>query len=834
MHNLVEKQIELEKKMTQTAIDSYRNELEKNKQKGNFSNTKVATTLIERIINPYTEAIRDYLRETGEGQPTRNTLAAKVISRLGAEKAAYISLKVILNNLSLNTVIQSTYKAIGQGLEDEWKMETFKDENKHYYQAIQDDLNKRNANSRRKKNITTGVFNKRLEFHLDSWTVTEKIQTGMVLTELFIASTKLAYYHLLYRKGRKIRYLQATEALMKWIENMNNKLELLNPFYLPMICPPKDWVGVFEGGYISPYIRRNKLIKNDNREYLRRLDTADMPQVYKAINTIQATAWEINNEVLDVVLDLWEEGKAIAELPDREDIPLTEFPYPDRGKASEESWTEEEIEVIKKWKRETYETHKTNVKTRSIRVLTAQILRIAKQFRDYEKIWFPYRMDFRGRMYPIPVLLQPQGSDLAKGLLRFAEGKRITDETAKRWFFIHGANVYGYDKGSYQERFDWVLEHSEKLISYGEHPLQDRGWASADKPFQFLAWCMEYSKYIKHPDTFTTHIPIQLDGTCNGLQHYSALLRDKVGGRAVNLINSEKPNDIYATVAERLEEKLNEILRRNAHMATNGTYSDVDRSLASRWLAFGINRKLTKRPVMVLPYGGTRMSCKEYVAEYLTDTYSPTEIWQGFQVGENPTDCIFKVSNWLAKYLWEAITETVQSAIVGMDYLRGLIRQVNKKQNYVEWFSPCGLFIHQQYPEKNRRQIETELFGKIKKVRIIDVKEGTDKQRQVNGICPNLIHSLDASCLMLWLNKMADEGITTFLSVHDCYGVLAPDTELSAKLLREAFVEMYKLPILDNFTEDVIIHSGAEDIPEKPQQGSLEIEEVLKSNYFFN
>ncbi len=105
-----------------------------------------------------------------------------------------------------------------------------------------------------------------------------------------------------------------------------------------------------------------------------------------------------------------------------------------------------------------------------------------------------------------------------------------------------------------------------------------------------------------------------MDGTCNGLQHYSALLRDEKGGAAVNLINSDKPSDIYAKVAEKLEEKLNKIRQSKI---------PEDAEKATKWINLGINRKLTKRPVMVLPYGGTMLSCREYIEEYLTDNYSP-------------------------------------------------------------------------------------------------------------------------------------------------------------------------------------------------------------------
>ena len=89
---------------------------------------------------------------------------------------------------------------------------------------------------------------------------------------------------------------------------------------------------------------------------------------------------------------------------------------------------------------------------------------------------------------------------------------------------------------------------------------------------------------------------------------------------------------------------------------------------------------------------------------------------------------------------------------------------------------------------------------------------------------------------MLYLIKCKKANIDSFMTVHDCYGTLAPDTTMSAKLLREAFVEIYRQPILENFTEDVLsgLEINEEEIPEIPEKGSLDIEEVLNSDYFFN
>ena len=722
---MIKKQIELEKQMTQLSVQKFRMDLEKNIRQGNFSNTKSGNVLLSLIINNYINLIKEYLNNYAKGNAVRCTISADIITKIGADVAGYITSKVILNSLQENT-IQSVYRAIGQALEDEYKMQKYRDENKHYYSAIQKDLNSRGAKSNRKKYITQNVFGNRLDFHLEKWSVTQKVQTGMVLVDMFKTSTGLVTIKQYFRGKKQVRVLEATTELRQYVEDINTKLEVLEPFFLPMVCKPKDWQGIFDGGYLSPYLKRNKVIKNNDKNYLTKLKDCFPTDVYEAINIIQSTSWQINKETLDVIKSLWEEGQAIAGLPKREDDSINPFPYPEIDK--ETLLTEEQKEVIKKWKRETYETHKKNVQQRSVRILTSQILRIAEQFKSYEKIWFPYQMDFRGRIYPIPVLLHPQGSDLAKGLLKFGEGKPITDNKAKEWFYIQGANMFGYDKASYKDRVKWVEQHKEEIIQYATLPLLHRGWAEADKPFQFLSWCFEFYRFNVNPNEFITYIPIQLDGTCNGLQHYSALLRDEISGKAVNLTNSEKPNDIYQTVAEALKRKLDELSRDTKH---DNQYNS---NLARLWNNLGINRKLTKRPVMVLPYGGSRLSCREYIEEYLKDNYSSAFLWDYFKEGNNPTDAVYKASLWLSNYLWEAIRDTLKSAIVGMDYIKSVTREVLKHQSYLEWYSAKGLLIHQAYQKSKKREIKTELFGKHIKTKLMSDDEGIDKQRQLNGI----------------------------------------------------------------------------------------------------
>ena len=172
---MIEKQIELEKQMTQCSIDNYRKELEKAKQNGQFGCTTVATKLLSRILDSFSNSIRNYLDDYLKGKAVRSTMAADIINRLGdTDAVAFLTAKIILNSMWSNVPTTAMYKGIGQGIEDEFKMREFRKENSHYYESIQNDLNKRGAKANRKKNITTGVFNHRLDFHLDRCAVQEQ------------------------------------------------------------------------------------------------------------------------------------------------------------------------------------------------------------------------------------------------------------------------------------------------------------------------------------------------------------------------------------------------------------------------------------------------------------------------------------------------------------------------------------------------------------------------------------------------------------------------------------------------------------------------------------
>jgi len=303
------------------------------------------------------------------------------------------------------------------------------------------------------------------------------------------------------------------------------------------------------------------------------------------------------------------------------------------------------------------------------------------------------------------------------------------------------------------------------------------------------------------------------------------MLRDEIGGLAVNLIPSEQPQDIYQRVADVTTEKLAMFLEHN----------NDKRDLAEIWLSLGITRTMTKRPVMILPYGGTRHACRQYIEDELRQLLKDRD--NPFQLGDR--DRIFEASDFLAGIVWDSIGEVVIAARNVMDWLRKAASLAAKEGLPVNWMTPSGFPVQQAYRDVRTRRIRTKLAGNLirsVKLTIQEHLDTIDKRRQGNGISPNFVHSMDAAALHLYVNLAGEFGMDSFSLVHDSYGTLAADTEVSACCIREVFVRMYQDDVLDHFrTEllDMLSEKNAAKLPAIPPKGTLDLALVKQSAFFF-
>ncbi len=190
--------------------------------------------------------------------------------------------------------------------------------------------------------------------------------------------------------------------------------------------------------------------------------------------------------------------------------------------------------------------------------------------------------------------------------------------------------------------------------------------------------------------SFVSHLPIAMDGSCNGLQLFSLMLRDPVGGTAVNLLPADTPQDIYRLVADKIIAKLErdrtggeERLDQEVRTKRTGQALYKPRSVAGLFLSLGIDRSATKRQVMVLPYYGTRESCREYTAQWLKEKLfaSPQPL---------PEGCTqFGLAVYLAGLIWEAIGETVVAARDAMAYLQSCATVMSRAGKPIRWTMPA-------------------------------------------------------------------------------------------------------------------------------------------------
>ena len=171
--------------------------------------------------------------------------------------------------------------------------------------------------------------------------------------------------------------------------------------------------------------------------------------------------------------------------------------------------------------------------------------------------------DKRGRVYGIPRFNFGR-EDHIRCLFDFAKGKKI-GVGGLRWLKVHVCNLsagLGSSQPStmtFDERVAWVEDNRQALYAIAQAALAGHVdelfelLGQSKKPFQLTRACIELFRAGDNPE-FISCLPLLFDASSSGLQHYCLLMRDKQGGRQVNLVPGVDPQDFYRSVAERLSD----------------------------------------------------------------------------------------------------------------------------------------------------------------------------------------------------------------------------------------------------------------------------------------
>lgn len=502
------------------------------------------------------------------------------------------------------------------------------------------------------------------------------------------------------------------------------------------------------------------------------------------------------------------------------------------------------------------------------------------------ELYLPIFMDFRGRVYTRPNLVTYQGRDLQKALLVFPDqgrwgtaGEANPSSTKIRAVVRHMAVCYGgpdkLDKAPFIERLEWynsgAVQHAIFHAMNGDWdaaPLVDI-LTVADEPLQLL------TALTLHRPGQLNRMACHIDGTCNGLQHLTALFRDATAAPFVNLARvhpgaiggADGPADIYAEVSRLVAERLGVLVRGGLGVSTG---HGAPPGWAHRCLHHvRLDRKLCKKPVMVLPYGGTRVTIEDAVLSAMTESVGDPSVWlegggyadwdagnygafRGRPIGEHP---LFRLdARRLGEVVWECITAVLPKPMAAMATLRTIGRAVGGRT--LEWSSGWGtptydpLWITQAKAKADRSTLSLKGYQLPGSVRGLSLRAGRDEidpLAHTTGIVANFIHSNDAAHLAATMHGFYSEGGRGFGAIHDAYISRPSQMDLLGRCTRRAFAERYGR--LDPLGQAVVLYEPNGKVAEAfaswyelaeacgasfPDDGTWDPREVLDNEWFFS
>ena len=811
--SMITEQEMLEEQMRHSTILRFRKKHSDSVERGEWSASPIGVSIGRDLMSPFRDAIEDWLMDALSGKAGRTNTAAQLIRDIDSYTVSYLFTKAILDLVPMPrqgkgcTLTGLSITGAGK-VHDELRIRYFEENWRALARKMFRDFDQRDLPRNKRKEYIQRKF-RDLKMDWAVWSKADMVHLGTKLTELFRDSTgAIRFRSLMVQKRTRLEVLP-TDVLLEIIEKRMTSNETLFTCFLPMVAPPRPWrdSNLFGGGYYTSNVAGYPLVKHATKEYIAELESLDISTTLGAINALQETPWRVNQRVLEAMEHVYHLDLALGDFPPSE--PQTIPPKPPEADTDKE--------VSKEYRKACYLVHEENRRSLSKRIAVLQTFSLAKRFSQYERIYFPHDLDSRGRAYPKPPMLNPQGADYAKAMLEFAEGKPLGSEDAACWLAIHGANSWGEDKVSLQDRIDWVLNHEGLIKSCAEQPMDDLRWTEADAPGAFLAFCIAWKGYLDEGLDYVCHLPIAVDATCSGLQHYSAMLRDEVGGFSVNLVPSEDRQDIYQLVADKAMKLI------EADLETENGH------LARAWVDFGMTRKITKRSVMVVPYAATFHACMMYTADGVQEiiTKGTPNPWPDGKLSD------FTVYG--AKKIWKSIEETVIAATDAMRWLSDCSRQYSKAsaQPYIEWVVPTGFLVWHNKPQLKTNMVHTFLDGKRLRLKYKEAKENLDPRTMASSTPPSFIHSLDAAHMTLTIEYALANDITDFAAVHDSFGTHACHMPVFNHCIRAAFVDMYEVDVLKMLRDHMQEHL-TEPLPELPKRGQLDLQGVLDSEFFFS
>lgn len=671
------------------------------------------------------------------------------------------------------------------------------------------------------------------------------------LGDLFVeAFYNCGYIDIYYPKSRDTSYILS--ATTDWVELADIPEALSRITLQNTITERPEKITQVTQGDGQPVIKN--WTDEDNPKFKEMLD---QPWV-NAVDKLQRTGWRVNRRVYDTLLGT-------------KDLFVSTDPILDND-AKE-------------------------MKRRSKNVEWGFIMTKAKMLYD-EDVFYQYlQADYRGRLYYSEPFLNFQGSDLARGMLKFARGKPMT-ESGLFWLAVHTASSFNQsyqiddipewcegdyksylleeglesisvDKFKLEDRVRWVNENMNVIIEAGKQQLIAE---EAEKPVSFLSCCIEWFDYnnaVNENRIHMTHLPIPIDGSNNGWQHLGAISKDPQTGKLVGLIPVDIQYDFYVQTAKQLyklvtDERLKGILDQmpmkhirkaiSKRGSMTRAYSAGAKKIAENMffdcktedfhIKYGITQEdcnklaklLIKAINMVCPGPLKTMAYFQSLAKYEIGEYKKYSP-DGEPAGDEYKQIVKKQKQLYTKKgkTDEELEELNELTVAMREYESRLV--YGNGMDKLTWVTPSGFQVEYENFTTATRKCRGTISG---------YKKDTSGHKGVNHVARVPTNTPDMRGFVCGVSPnyihsqdashmalVIHEWTGDFGAVHDSFSTHACDVEELLSRTKQSFIDMYDKDNYYDLIKDNIITNTTKLDVEQPELNDLDVTQIEDSDYFF-
>lgn len=645
----------------------------------------------------------------------------------GPRSMALIALSVVIDTISRRPLDTTLAAAIGSALQDEIKATRIE---ANRGQALLRLIRRRLG----ARSLSNSKVLAQLQLDASGWEVPQRRMVGLLLLELIEANTDLIQFRNVTSRRKQQRFVEATEAAMAVIAA--NPPRPSPARKLPLLLPPRDWPGMVGGGHLSS---TEPLVHGRAGQDFSYITPEGLAPVLRVVNHLQRQQLLIDPWMVEQQRLAWDHNISGVFPVRREGRP--EPPRPTEVVGAE-AWGE-------------YQREKRAARREQLEG-AGERRRIENTIRQCEEVaarpvWFAYFSDFRGRIFSSNRYATHQGPDWEKAAIQFAAGDQVSVEGFE-WLLKAAAGHWGISS-SWAERLRWGQQHLPELVAAAEAPLDRLGlWRDAKQPWQFLQLCRAIAQQVAAPNS-PCAVPIRFDQTCSGIGISAALLRDRPLARLTNIWGQNR-QDIYGHVAERLIQLLRMDL-------SNGL--EAEQRLAEFWLGFGIDRSVTKGPVMTTIYGAQFLGITEGLVALLAERDSDLRVglWQRGYVTP---------ATYLSRKLALLLQTELASCIALRGWLKDTCREVVRQGRPLRWTTPMGFPVQLGHQFDARRNVTSLTRGQRRWQAAGEEAHAKElSARQTNtSISANFIHSFDAALCQSIVSTCAEHRVAVLVN-HDCF-----------------------------------------------------------------